>query len=330
MNAPARPASPRLRRRSPLPEPRVRNRLLVIRHRSDTLWGWLSKQQGLFSEFFAVLGALRYAEQHHAAGVRVEFTSRLYRDPARDANWWGYFFEPLMWLGEPAPGVRETRCNGWHRFGPHAWNESWTALSIPGNTALRPYPIDAEAEVREVTRLTARHIRVRPEWTDRADAFLSEHAQPSDFLIGVHYRGTDKVNVFPYRSPDYRVYAEQIDRVLARHRPQSWRLFVATDETEFADWAAARYGDRVISLADAPRLSARDPGGRKNGTHKDLSLSGAVKGGTAVLDCLLLSRCHHLVKNRSSLSDISLAFNAALPWTFILDDSLVYEGGVSS
>lgn len=309
----------------------MRDRLLVIRHRSDTLGGWLSKQQGLFSEFFAVLGALHYAERNGAAGVRIEFTSKLYRDPARDTNWWGYFFEPVMWLGEPRPGARKVHCNGWHRFGPHAWNESWTTLSIPGNTALQPYPINAEHEVREVNRLTARHIRVRPEWTARVDEFLSAHTQPSDFLIGVHYRGTDKINVFPYRSPDYSVYAEQIDRVLARHQPQSWRLFVATDETEFADWAAARYGDRVISLSDAPRLSASDPDGRKNGTHKNLSLSGVVKGGTAVLDCLLLSRCHHLIKNRSSLSDISLAFNAALPWTFILDDTLVHEGtGISS
>lgn len=325
MSAPASPARPRFRLRSPLPEPRVRDRLIVIRHRSDTLWGWLSKQQGLFSEFFAVLGALRYAELHHAAGVRVEFTSALYRDPARDANWWSYFFEPLMWIDAPRPDARVVRCNGWTRFGPHAWNDSWTSQIIPGNTALKPYPIDAADEFREVARLTARHIRVRPEWLAQTDAFLANHTAPSDFIIGVHHRGTDKINVFPYRSPDYRVYAEQIDAVLARRQPDSWRIFVATDETEFADWARSRYGDRVILRTDTPRLSASDLSARRTGTHKNLSLSGQLKGGTAVLDCLLLSRCHHLVKNRSSLSDISLAFNPGLPWTFILDDTLVYH-----
>src|SRR5690606_16536611 len=115
MNPSATPptsSAPRFRLRSPLPAPRVRDRLLVVRHRSDTLWGWLSKQQGLFSEFFAVLGALRYAEQHSAAGVRVEFTSALYRDPARDANWWSYFFEPLMWIDAPRPDARIVDCNG--------------------------------------------------------------------------------------------------------------------------------------------------------------------------------------------------------------------------
>lgn len=325
---PAPQPRPPFRLRSPLPEPRVRGRLLVVQHRSDTLWGWLSKQQGLFSEFFAVLGALRYAERHQAAGVRVEFTSALYRDPARDRNWWDYFFESTLWLGPPNPRARVVRCDGRHRFGPHAWNESWTSQIIPGNTARQPYPIDSESELREVARLTARHIRVRPDLLAQVDAFLSAHTAPGDFIVGVHYRGTDKVNVFPYRSPDYAIYADQIERVLARHQPKSWRLFVATDECEFADWAVARYGQRVFLRADAPRLSSADPFARKNGTHKDLSTPGFIKGETAVLDCLLLARCHHLVKNRSSLSDISLAFNPALPWTFILDSAHVYEGGV--
>lgn len=321
---------PRFRLRSPLLEPRVRDRLLVIQHRRDTLGGWLSKQQGLFSEFFAVLGALRYAEQHHAAGVRVEFTSALYRDPARDANWWSYFFDPLMWLDSPRPDARETRCTGWTRFGPHAWNDSWTSQIIPGNTARQPYPIDSPQEFREVARLTARHIRPRAALLARRDALWAANTAADDFVVGLHYRGTDKINCYPYRAPDYEIYARQLERVLAHHQPRAWRVCVATDETEFAAWAVARYGDRVFLQSETPRLSAQDPAARRDGTHKNLALPGLLKGESAVLDCLLLSRCHHLIKNRSSLSDISLAFNAALPWTFILDDRSVYDRPPSS
>lgn len=323
-------ATPPFRLRSPLPEPRVRDRLLVIEHRRDTLWGWLSKQQGLFSEFFAVLGALRYAERHHAAGVRVEFTSALYRDPARDPNWWGYFFEPLMWLHEPRPGARPVRAGGWTRFGPHAWNESWTTQIIPRNSARQPYPIDSSAELAEVARLTARYIRPRAEVLAQAGAFWRAHVAPGDFVVGLHHRGTDKVNVYPYRSPDRAIYAAQLEQVLERHRPGVWRLFVATDELEFAEWAVARYGDRVFMQTDTPRLSARDPAARREGTHKNLALSGRSKGESAVLDCLLLARCRHLIKNRSSLSDISMAFSPAMPWTFILDEGQIYESGATA
>ncbi|MBL9219633.1 MAG: hypothetical protein JNG82_14165 [Opitutaceae bacterium] len=324
--APAHPPAP-FRLRSPLPAPRVRGRLLVITHRRDTLGGWLSKQQGLFSEFFAVLGALRYAERHGAAGVRVEFTSNLYRDPARGANWWGYYFAPLMWLGPARPDAPVVRADGWTRFGPHAWNDSWTSQIIPGNTNRRPYPLDSAADLREAARLTARHIRPQPELLAQLGALWTAHAAPADFVVGLHYRGTDKITAYPYRSPDYRLYAEQLDRVLARHQPKSWRVCVATDETEFIDWAVGRYGDRVFFQPSAPRLSSGDIAARRTGTHKNLALSASLKGETAVLDCLLLSRCHHLIKNRSSLSDASLAFNATLPWTFILGDGLIYESG---
>ncbi len=323
---PTRPP-PSFRLHSPLPAPRVRDRLLVITHRRDTLGGWLSKQQGLFSEFFAVLGALRYAERNGAAGVKVEFSSDLYRDPARDANWWSYFFAPLMWLGPPRPDPPVVRADGWTRFGPHAWNDSWTAQIIPGNAGRRPYPIDSSAEMHEAARLTARHIRPQPALLARLGERWTAHTAPGDFVVGLHYRGTDKITAYPYRSPDYRLYAEQLERVLARHQPKAWRVCVATDETEFIDWAVGRYGDRVFFQPDAPRLSSGDPVARRTGTHKNLALPGYLKGETAVLDCLLLSRCHHLIKNRSSLSDISLAFNAALPWTFILADGLVYESG---
>ncbi|MCC6414296.1 MAG: hypothetical protein IT582_00075 [Opitutaceae bacterium] len=323
-STPSKPSA--FRWRSPLPTPRVRGRLLVITHRRDTLGGWLSKQQGLFSEFFAVLGALRYAERNGAAGVQVEFSSALYRDPRRAANWWSYFFAPLMWLGPPQPDAPVIRANGWTRFGPHAWNDSWTSQIIPGNTNRQPYPIDSAADLREAARLTARHIRLRPELLARLETLWAAQIAPGDFVVGLHYRGTDKINAYPYRAPDYRLFAEQLDRVIAKHQPKTWRLFVATDETEFIDWALGRYGDRVFFQSAAPRLSSADKTARRTGTHKNLALPAYLKGETAVLDCLLLSRCHHLIKNRSSLSDISLAFNAVLPWTFILDDGLIYEG----
>ncbi len=325
----ASPAPFRLR--SPLPAPRVRDRLLVITHRRDTLGGWLNKQQGLFSEFFSVLGALRYAEQHGAAGVQVEFTSDLYRDPTRTANWWSYFFAPLMWLGPPRPDAPVVRAGSWTKFGPHAWNDSWTTQIIPRNSGngRRPYPIDSLAEMHAAASLTARHIRLQPELLARLETLWTAHTAPGDFVVGLHYRGTDKVDAYPYRTPDYRLYAEQLERVLDRHQPKAWRVCVATDETEFIGWAVGRYGDRVFFQPEAPRLSSGDAAARRTGTHKNLAIPGYLKGETAVLDCLLLSRCHHLIKNRSSLSDISLAFNATLPWTFILDDGLIYEGGTT-
>ena len=307
--------------RSPLPEPAVRDRVLVIYHRRDSLWG-LTRVQGLFSEFFAVLGALRYAEEQGAAGVRVWFDSSLYRDPAQSPNWWSYFFAERMPLSPAAASAPEVHCNGWHRYGPFAWNESWTARSIPSNSGARPYPLDSATDVREAARLTARHIRVLPSWTHAVDALWRSNVAPGDFTIGLHFRGTDKAGFFPAQIPPFEAYRREIDRVLARQNPAAWKLFVATDQAEFAAWALATYGERVF-LQPIPRARADDDRAARLGLHKDPQRPSAPKGGAAVIDCLTLARCNYLIKSRSSLSDASMAFNASLPWTLLLGNQAV-------
>ena len=78
----------------------------------------MSAWAGLFSEFHSVLGALAYAEAHGAAGVRVDFRSPLYVDPARGPNWWTYFFErDLMPIGSRSSSG-EVHLNGRHEIRP--------------------------------------------------------------------------------------------------------------------------------------------------------------------------------------------------------------------
>jgi hypothetical protein len=315
--------------RSPLPEPVVRDRTLVIYHRRDSLWG-LTRVQGLFSEFFAVLGALRYAEEHDAAGVRVWFDSALYRAPGKSPNWWSYFFAERMPLTPSAERAREVHCAGWHRYGPYAWNESWTARSLPANSGARPYPLDSVADVREAARLTARHIRVVPQWKEAVDALWQRAVTAGEFTIGLHYRGTDKAGMFPEQVPRFEAYRREIDRVLASHRPSAWKIFVATDQAEFAAWAQATYGERIF-LQPVARARADDPRAARLGLHKDPQHASAPKGAAAVIDCLALARCDYLIKSRSSLSDASMAFNAALPWTLLMgNDAVRSEPAASS
>ena len=52
-------------------------------------------KQGFFSEFQAVLGALVYAQQNAAAGVRVQFSSDMY-SAAKGDNFWASLFNPRM------------------------------------------------------------------------------------------------------------------------------------------------------------------------------------------------------------------------------------------
>ena len=97
----------------------------------NSLWGVLSKAQGLFSEFHAVLGALKFAEANAACDVLVRFNSWYYLDPAYGPNWWAYFFEELMPVAGGTPAPKEVHCRGWHRYGPYFFNDSWVTITGP-------------------------------------------------------------------------------------------------------------------------------------------------------------------------------------------------------
>jgi hypothetical protein len=93
-------------------------------------------------------------------------------------------------------------------------------------------------------------------------------------------------------------------------------VFVATDEIEFLDYMRIEFGDRMVCVEDAPRVS-----GSSQAIHLDrrLPVSNYHKGKSALIDCLLLSATSYLVKGRSNLSDASLAFNPWLPYSFCPD-----------
>jgi len=306
---------------APLPEPMVKGKLMVIYNRRDTLWGWLSMKQGFFSEFMSVLGALRYAETHDAAGVFVNFLSDMYTDGRTDENWWSYYFAPTMSVSDGVADPPEIHFNNWiYRFGPWAWNRSWSSVILPSYPPHQPYPINATEEMRIIADLVSRYIKVNREIEDKVDAFYAS-SMAGEYVIGIHYRGTDKKLLYPYTSPSYRLFEETIDGILRRCKQDRFKVFIATDEIEFLEWAQARYPRQVICYDDAPRLSAQDADATRGGTHKSHRFSGRLKGESAVMDCLLLSRCNYLIKNRSSLSDIALAFNPSLDWTMILGEN---------
>ena len=132
---------------------------------------------GLFSEFAAVLGFLDHYDRrrHLYAGVRVDFDDGLYYEPAFGPNWWEYYFEPIdIGGGRGAPS---------RVVNPHY------------------HDLCANRVERDMSRATAaklveQYISVRPSVRDLADAYVREHWSNA-FVIGVHYRGTDKAEDAP-------------------------------------------------------------------------------------------------------------------------------------
>ncbi|HVV49865.1 MAG TPA: hypothetical protein VHO06_09415, partial [Polyangia bacterium] len=258
---------------------------------------------GTFSNFFQVLGQLRWAEQRGLAPVvyfnRVVCSwSEAGLHGARNA--WDYLFRPVSFvtMADLVPDPRALE----------GLDAKAIAAALGGRAVVRDDYLGEDVGVagRIDTRqraiaagLAARHVRVRPELLARAEK-LHRRYLGGHFVVGVHQRGTDKVH--EAAPVPFERYRYEIDRLLAAE-PQA-RIFAATDDAGFLAALEHVYGARVVST---PSRRSRD--GRP--TH-----FGYPEGATeALIDVLLLAWSDHLVHGVSNVSAAVLVLNERLPHT---------------
>ena len=237
---------------------------------------------GLFSEVASVLGFLDHFEQWRGAydGVTIDFSRGLYLDPAVGPDWWRYYFEPVAIGNSSTPAT-------------------------PVDQAF--HDLCANRVERHISRergaaLIARYITVAPRVRAIADAFAHQHWAGTS-VIGVHYRGTDKSVDAP--RVDYHEVEQHVRRRFREAGP-GCKVFVATDEQDFIEFMRESFHgsltcQEMFRSKDGRAIDVVNPEGNY------------LKGLHAVVDCLLLSRTHTLVRTASNLSLIASFMNVDVP-----------------
>jgi hypothetical protein len=122
---------------------------------------------------------------------------------------------------------------------------------------------------------------------------------PAGRTLGVHYRGTDK-NLAVLDTNPVSI-ADMLDLVadfVQRHQGVD-TLFLATDDHAFVESAGSRFPTmRILNLGEVA-------------FHKSEG-GGAERADRALLDCVLLSRCQHVLKCSSALSGFAKVLNPHL------------------
>ena len=243
---------------------------------------------GLFSIFNDVGTLIKLYEKGLYSGIEVDFAKKgQYYSPEHGDNWWSYYCEPICFgdkinmreiTGEP----RETR--GWE--------------------------LDYRMDRHEVQTLIEKYIKFKPEITEKVDRFQNDHFV-GKYVIGVHYRGTDKTEA---PRVNYETVAAKVEQIARRYGGSSYKIFIATDEQEFLDYMIRRYGDLVIYNTEAFRSV--------DGTALHFGNYDRYKcGQDAIVDSLLLSRSQYLVRVSSNLSLWFTFFNPDLP-NFLLNHDI--------
>lgn len=238
----------------------------------------IHNKNGMFDTMDYVVGNLAEYKKIKYNGFFVDFKNRgLYYDPKYGENSWEYYFDPIQL------GKKKGR--------PYAEIENW-------NVAVEIVKKLSRKQIKEILN---QFVHVKDEVMQEITAFEKEYF--TDYVIGVHFRGTDKFKTLPFPST-YKDVKKEIDLILEK---QPATIFIATDEQAFLDFMLESYPNQVIFHPDVIRSTNGKP------LHQNNS-SPYLAGYTAIVDCLLLSRCDFLIRtNESCLGRYSTYFNPDLP-----------------
>jgi hypothetical protein len=163
---------------------------------------------------------------------------------------------------------------------------------------------DQVLTVERASYLIDKYLVVREDVVAEVDDFCRRYFSDGR-VLGVHYRGTDKIRESPKVS--YESVRRNIEHYLERY-PATSCIFVATDDANCLDYLqSTSIGRTIVWRQDAFR--SRDG----SSVHESACTDKYAMNRDAIVNCLILSRCAALLKTASILSGWSKLFNPRLP-----------------
>ncbi|RXG13758.1 hypothetical protein DSM03_10696 [Leeuwenhoekiella aestuarii] len=131
--------------------------------------------------------------------------------------------------------------------------------------------------------------------------YIVDHFE-TNRIIGVHYRGTDKVSEAPAVS--YELVKEIMHTELSKNS-EITQFFLASDDHNFIDYMTTHFGNEYILTRSVNRSKNGKPIHITSKNLREINRE-------ALIDCLILSECNKLIKTASILSGCSVIFNPNL------------------
>lgn len=224
---------------------------------------------GMFAEFASVLGALKLYEQGVYSGIEINFYDGLYLDFSYGLNWWEHYFEPI-----------KVGCN--IALMEYCSLDKYVELANIGFKLTRS----------DAFNLIQRYIHLRPEIEKEINLFVDDKFS-NYFVVGMHFRGTDKYLEYPRTAYEKAFESlQQLIDSLSKSQLRRLRVYLATDEQQFLEYLQSKLGKRLIYNNFVRSTDKSTP------LHYDNNFfsSNYQKGREALVDSILLSRCHVLLK----------------------------------
>lgn len=253
---------------------------------------------GMFSYFNEVIAFLKAYEQKRIAGGVVDFAeSGLYYDPKVGSNWWNYYCDPIEVGTKEGKNIIEVKRN---------YRLIWPEMT------------EFHTSREEANYFIKKYVHFKPFINIEVEDFVKTKFKDA-FVIGIHYRGTDKDTEAPRVT--YEKIIDSIDNEIKKLKNDKYVIFIATDEEPFLQQIISKYGDKVC-YSNVYRSKNGTPIHFQNDNH-------FTHGKYAIVDCILLSKANVLIRTCSNLSLFSTYLNPNLP-TIVLNERIkIYDNSLS-
>ena len=256
-----------------------------------------------------VLNGIRKAEEMNAIPVvdlNKQNTPDFY-DPDHGQNIWNYYFAPIntfsykQVMGFVANGqilpdqiytpTSEEVMNS-HHSEKNRLATFW-AQETPSDKA--KWMEEKRAIGRDYVK---KYLQINSVISQKAQAVIYDNFQ-QNYVLGIHIRGTD----FAYASPTpLDQYFSEIEKIISQNKLEHYRIFIATDQEQYVKAFQERYQSKLFH-SNALRSDNHIAPFRLQGNNA------YKKGEDVLIDMLVLSKCHHVIKGAAATGEMALWFN---------------------
>ena len=259
---------------------------------------------GFFSNYLYVLGHVAYADKKGYIPVVDMLNYKTVYNELEDINgtenaWEYYFLQPN---DEDLSAAYES---GNCILSDGLYLSQYTLQYVGKGSSL-----PSVNRIRELSSLTDRYMKVRPEILDSVNAYWNMFVLDNDHtVLGVHVRGTDmkacKGHPVPRSVDDY---VSTIRDMINRHDTIN-NIFLCTDEKGVIDRFCLEFPGKVF-FTDSYRADSGSTTGIHMEKESPRQFHHYLLGREVLEDVILLSKCNYLLCGHSNVSLAALIMNA--------------------
>lgn len=275
---------------------KVRKEKLYVIRRYQTR----KEQSGFFSNFFFVLGHIKYAKEHnYTCVVDMENYETCYsqKNPINGTKnvWEYYFYQPMgMSLEEVYKSNKYTLSDDRYKY------EYMPTATKGGREKLNP------ELVSELSELISKYIKIKEDILEKVEKIWNVVNGNDDKILGVHIRGTDMKNSVGHPKPlGVECYIKKIHELLEGGRYT--KILLCTDEEILAESIKNEF-EELVFQTDAYHSNdgqAVHTTRKKNERENHRYLMGLE----VLIDTILLSKTDALLCGYSNVSMAAIIFN---------------------